>query len=72
MTTITREIAAAHAFACVKNKTHVAKMFNVSPRTIGRWADKVENERREVVQAKLVAKFEGKVQRRRVTVINCR
>lgn len=70
--TITREIAAAHAFACIKNKTQVAKMFDVSPRTIGRWADKTEATRRAEAQAKLDAKFEGKVSRRRVTVINCR
>lgn len=68
MTTITREIAAAHA-AKFLTRTATAEVFGTSRRTLGRWIEKVEAERRAKAQAKLDAKFTGKVSRRRVTMI---
>ncbi|ADM79870.1 hypothetical protein phiAS5_ORF0027 [Aeromonas phage phiAS5] len=56
--------------AANKTKAQVARELNVSPRTVGRYMDKVNEMRREQVAAKLEAQFAGKVQRRAKYVYN--
>ncbi|ADQ52946.1 hypothetical protein AsFcp4_59 [Aeromonas phage AsFcp_4] len=53
-----------------KTKAQVARELNVSPRTVGRYIDKVNDMRREQVVAKLESQFAGKVQRRAKYVYN--
>ncbi|AUE22768.1 hypothetical protein Ah1_00250 [Aeromonas phage Ah1] len=56
--------------ASKKTKAQVARELKVSPRTVGRYIDKVNDMRRESVANKLEAEFAGKVQRRTKYVYN--
>ncbi|UYD60173.1 hypothetical protein OPFAMLBM_00152 [Aeromonas phage avDM12-TAAL] len=56
--------------ASKKTKAQVARELKVSPRTVGRYIDKVNDMRRESVANKLEAEFAGKVQRRAKYVYN--
>lgn len=74
MTTLTaRQVVAANAVAKLGHtKMGVAAAFGTSPRTLGRWMEKLEAETRANKMAELDAQFEGKVSRRnRHVVTNC-